>query len=83
MDRTIRGLIAGIIAGIAMNIWSLTAFAIQLKDIRILDWASVYALGRLPQNMLEEIFSLIIQLMFSGFLGIIFALIIPYLGFAE
>ncbi len=77
MDRFIKGLIAGLAGGITMNVWNLFAFyVINLSMHRLLDWSAVYAMGREANNALEIIFTLISQLIWSGFLGIIFIYLI-------
>ncbi|MCR6544392.1 hypothetical protein [Dehalobacterium formicoaceticum] len=75
MDRTICGLLAGIIAGIAMNTWNLfDYYVLHLTEIRFLDWFSVLQTWAKPENGLQAVISLILQTMvWDGFLGIVFA----------
>ena len=74
MDRTFRGLIAGIIAGIVMNVWNLTDFYLfHITNLRLLDWVAVLTSGEKSQSFFQSITDLIIQLIWDGFLGIIFA----------
>lgn len=78
MDRFDRGLVAGITGGIIMNLWSFFAYYIlDLNILRFLDWANVFTFGHLPKNYIEAAFSLFLQLMFTGMLGIFFAFLIP------
>ncbi|MDW7674028.1 MAG: hypothetical protein SCK28_05770 [Bacillota bacterium] len=78
MDRFHRGLIAGIAGGVIMNILSLYSFHIlNFTDRRFLDWSSVVMFGHLPNNFIETIIALFAQLLWSGFLGIVFAYFIP------
>lgn len=73
MDRTFRGLIAGIAASIIMNIWNLLDFyLIHITQIRFLDWASVLLTWSKPTSSFATIFHLIIQLLWGGLLGILF-----------
>ncbi|WP_408956459.1 DUF6789 family protein [Natroniella sp. ANB-PHB2] len=81
MDRTLKGLFAGIISAIIMNSLDLIFFYIfNLTESRFLDWASLIMLGRIPANNFEVIYTLIIQILWTGSLGIIFSLLIPYLS---
>lgn len=74
MDRTFRGLIAGIIAGIIMNIWNLTDFYLfRISNLRLLDWVAVLTSGEKSRSVFQSITDLIIQLIWDGFLGVIFA----------
>ena len=78
MDRTIRGLYAGILAAIPMNLWSYFSFyIIGLTDFRLLDWGAYLMFGNPPLNIVETIVGQLIQILWSGFLGIIFSLLIP------
>ncbi|MBS4023160.1 MAG: hypothetical protein KGZ79_12195 [Dethiobacter sp.] len=78
MDRFFRGFIAGFIGGVAMNIWTLIAvFILNLQIIRFIDWASVFLYGSLPQNHIQGIFALWMQLIWSGLLGVAFAFLLP------
>lgn len=75
MDRTTRGLLAGIIAGIAMNTWNLfDYYGLHLTEIRFLDWLSVLITWTKPENGLQTVVALILQTtIWDGFLGIVFA----------
>jgi hypothetical protein len=74
LDRTIRGLIAGLIAAFPMNIWNLTDYYFfQITKIRFMDWAAILMTGKLPHTTLEFYVSFFSQLVWDGWLGIIFA----------
>ncbi|MFZ5944765.1 MAG: hypothetical protein ACOYVD_11680 [Bacillota bacterium] len=75
-DRITSGFIAGIVAALAMNIVDWLGYLVGLYDERLLNWASMMTLGRLPNNLFEVMFTQIEQIVFSGFLGIPFALIL-------
>lgn len=78
MDRYLRGMVAGIIGGIAMNLWTVFAVGIlKFKIIRFIDWAGFILYGELPGNHFEGFYALIIQLTWVGLLGIIFAYSFP------
>jgi len=78
MDRYFRGLVAGMIGGIAMNLWSAFAVIIlKLKIIKFIDWAGFIIYGDLPRTHFQGFYALIIQLTWVGLLGIIFAYSFP------
>lgn len=74
MDRTTRGLLAGIIAGVAMNVWNLFDYYIlHITEIRFLDWLAVLLTWAKPANSFQEVISLVLQIIvWDGFLGVIF-----------
>ena len=77
MDRFTRGLIAGAIGGIAMNLWTVFAiFVLGLEVIRFIDWAGVLLYGRLPGTHLEAAFALLIQVLWASLLGVALAFLI-------
>lgn len=77
-DRFERGFIAGVIGGIIMNIWSFTSGYIQFTDVRMVDWGGIMFFGHTPPfTLMENIVALGLQLGFSGFLGVVFAFLIP------
>lgn len=74
MDRTFRGLVAGLIAGVAMNIWNLTeVYLLRISNVRFADWVAVLTSGVKSQSVFQVITDIIIQIVWDGFLGIIFA----------
>ncbi len=79
MERYIRGITAGIIAAILMIVWDFLSFYIlQFHDHLYLNWASVLIYGRLPDNTAEYIFCFITKIAWAGFLGLLFALAVPF-----
>ncbi|KJS14280.1 MAG: hypothetical protein VR67_00600 [Peptococcaceae bacterium BRH_c8a] len=78
MDRFYRGFVAGVVGGLAMNVWSLFSYYIlNFSERRFLDWASMIIYGSLPTSTFQIVYAQIIQLLWVGLLGIIFALLIP------
>jgi hypothetical protein len=75
-DRVTAGFIAGIVAGVAMNVIDYISFYINFSQELLHHWAAVMIYGRLPASIPESAFAQLGQLMFSGFLGIIFAYIL-------
>jgi len=77
MDRYHRGLVAGMIAGIPMNIWDLISYHyLRFSELRYLDWSAVTIFGHLPKGNAEIAFALISHFFWVGFLGMIFAFLI-------
>ncbi len=72
-DRVTAGFIAGVAAGIVMNIINYISYSINLTQELLLEWAAIMIYGRLPASVPEAIFAQFGQLVFSGFVGIIFA----------
>ncbi len=78
-DTITRGFIAGVIAGVLMNIISYVSYYFGIAKLRFLDWPSIIITGNVPANALSALFFMIVQLIFVGFLGCIFALLISRL----
>lgn len=77
-DRFTKGVIAGTIAGLALNVETLTFYyLLKATTLRWLDWAAILAFGRKPSNPPETIVAFFMQLAFSSFLGVVFAYLIP------
>ncbi|WP_028309684.1 hypothetical protein [Desulfitibacter alkalitolerans] len=75
-DRIAMGFIAGIIAGVFMNLIDyIGVYVVGFDDVLLLEWAAVLMYGRPQENMLEASLAQAGQLVFSGFLGIFFAYI--------
>ena len=78
MDKFYRGFAAGVLAAVPLNLWSLFSFHIlQFTDLRMHDWAGVIMYGSLPRTALQVVSSLAMQLLWSGFRGIIFLYLFP------
>lgn len=74
MDRFYRGFVGGVLAAIPLNLWSYISFhTLDLAAFQMLDWAGVIIYGRLPQSTLEVVSSLALQLLWSGFRGVVFS----------
>lgn len=72
-DRFVNGLIGGTIAGVAMNMVNYAAFWLKIISIRYLDWAGILMYGVKPATLREMIFAQVVQLLFSAFVGSVFA----------
>ena len=80
-DRFTKGLLAGIIAAIAMNLVNLLTHNIfKITDVHILDFASILIHGSIPHSLGETLFALSGQIGFAGFMGIIFAYLLKYIN---
>jgi len=80
MDRFTRGLVAGMVGGVVMNAWDLTSYhLLHFSKQRYLDWASVLIYGNLAKDFPGVTFALISHLFWVGFLGVIFAFLIPHI----
>ena len=75
MDRTMRGLLAGIIAGVVMNAWNLfDYYFLHITELRFLDWLAVLLTWARPLNGFETILYLVLQtIVWDGVLGVGFA----------
>lgn len=73
-DRFLRGFLAGVIASLIQNTVNLFSYhVLNYAKKRYLDFASEMLLGRMPETLFEAIFAQISQILFSGFLGVLFA----------
>lgn len=77
LDRFTRGLTAGIAGGILMNVWDFFSYyVLNFADSLYLHWAAVLLVGELPKNTVEFVYALVAQILWAGFLGIIFSFLI-------
>lgn len=76
MDRTLNGFISGLIGSLPMNIINLILYHFKFTQIRFLDWASIILTGDIPRNTFDLIYSIIIQIFWSGSLGIFVAFLV-------
>lgn len=78
-DRMVRGMVAGFVAGIAMNIIDLALYYLGISKLRYLDWAAFIIYYTKPVNLVEAIFAQFAQLIFITFLGAVFAYLILFI----
>ncbi len=76
-DCFVNGIIAGIGAGIIQNLLNFISYGLHFTKLRYLDYASIFLYGNYPTIWIETIFAQLAQLIFNGFLGIIFAMLVP------
>ncbi|HBV88574.1 hypothetical protein [Desulfosporosinus sp.] len=80
-DRFYYGLIAGLIAGIVQNMVNLLFFYLNITKLRYVDWVAIMTYGHEPVTILDGFFALVVQLGLNGVLGVVFAYLLPILGF--
>jgi hypothetical protein len=79
VDRFFRGFTAGVVGGLAMNLWTLFAVTVlNWEIIRFIDWAGIIIFGDLPANLMQGLFALLMHLLWVGVLGIGFAFLVPH-----
>lgn len=77
-DRLTRGLIAGIIAGIVMDIYSFAVYDLNLSTLRYPDWSGIVIFNHTPPfQSWELVLATITQIFFTGVMGIVFTYLIP------
>lgn len=68
-----KGVIGGIVAGIVKDIPNAILHRFpRLTEIPLWDYAGAIALGRLPQGTGEHVYAVMLEILFSIFLGIIY-----------
>ncbi|WP_243152943.1 YqhR family membrane protein [Sporotomaculum syntrophicum] len=75
-DRLTRGFLAGLVGGILMDIISYISLKLKIADLHHSDWPAIILFGHQPTNTIEAVFALLIQLIFVGFLGILFTYLV-------
>lgn len=84
MDRFYRGLLSGLAGGIVMNIWSsFSYYILRFSTRRFLDWSAVILYGHLPKDWFEAAYAFLLQLLWVGMLGVIFAFVIRDLSTSQ
>ncbi len=78
-DRLTRGFMAGTLGGIIMSILSYSFIKLDFAELHHVDWPGLIIFGHQPTNTVETVFALLIQLIFTGSLGIIFTYLVAQL----
>lgn len=78
-DRLARGFMAGVVGGVFMNILSYISLKLKFANLHHSDWPALILFGHQPTNTAEAVFALLIQLIFVGFLGVIFTYLVDLL----
>ncbi len=79
-DRFTRGLIAGIIAGIAPFIINFGAKFLNISNLVWSDFLGKFLLGKQPDGIAELVFTITVQFLLLGVMGIFFAFLLPLLS---
>lgn len=80
-DVYYKGFMAGMIGGVASTIWSRLSSYLGFSTLRLEDWAGILTLGHTPPFSLgEQLYSIIIHIGYAGFLGMLFAYLLTFIG---
>lgn len=80
MDTFTKGLYSGFSGGIVLNLWGfLLKDLLYISTRNYVDWTSVIIYGTLATNWYQFLLALFAHLIWTGFLGIPFALFSPKL----
>jgi uncharacterized membrane protein YagU involved in acid resistance len=74
-DTFFRGAFCGTVAGIVKDLIDFGFHLLKVKGLFFWSFASAVAYGRVPKEIYLNLFGLILEIIFSGFLGVIFALV--------
>jgi len=78
-DRFTRGFAAGAFAGVLADLLSLLTYnLLRITNWRFLDFAGLLIFGRRPAGAAEIIISVMGQVFFSAAMGVLFALLLPF-----
>jgi hypothetical protein len=77
-DRLTRGLVAGIAAGIVLDIIHYLSFLLGIVELTYFDWASVVVFGTRTTNAFELFLAVVVQLFFAGLVGVLFVYFITW-----
>lgn len=76
-NRLTNGFIAGLLGGLAMNVFSLIDYyVIHGTNLMFTDWSAVMLYGERTQSLWGNIFAIMTQVLFTSLLGVIFAYIV-------
>lgn len=79
MDTFMRGAVAGLIAGIGKDIWTLASKYLGFGEISFIDWMAVMEFGRLPNEPIHLILATFSHLIILSALGVGFAYLVPHI----
>lgn len=77
MDRFMRGALAGLVAGIVKEIWTLIPKYLGYTKISFIDWMGVIEFGYLPTDSLHFALAAFSHLVVLSGLGVGFAYLVP------
>ena len=80
MDRFYKGFFSGVSGGVVANLWSFfVKDLLHLSTRNFVDWTAVIIYGALPTTWYEFLLAFCTNLLWTGFLGVVFAYLVPYL----
>lgn len=79
MDRFMRGAVAGFVAGVVKDIWTLGSKFLGFGEISFIDWMAVMEFGRLPNESLHLVLATFSHLVILSALGVGFAYLVPHI----
>ncbi len=81
MDHFFKGFLSGMTGGLIMDLWGfLVKDLLRIATRNYIDWAAVTIYGFLPTNFSESLFAFGTHLLWTGFLGIVLAYLLPRLS---
>jgi len=76
-DRLTQGFLAGVVGWVPEALFTLPMYGIfHLVKLRYLDYAAILAWGNSPQGLVQSLFAEFVVIIFLGFLGILFTMLI-------
>lgn len=82
-DRFFNGFVAGIISGVVPLVINFGCKALGWSTLVWADFMGTFMLGRMPEGTAETIYFAVVQFVFLGVLGAIFALVLPIITSAR
>jgi hypothetical protein len=77
----LSGFLAGLLAGVVMVGWNLFDFYfLHLTKTRLLDYLNILTSGLPPHGPGEVLFAQGLHLLWLGFLGVVFAYLVPFIS---
>jgi len=76
LDRFKRGFVSGIIAGVPSHLINWGAYYFNFSSVRWIDFMGSMTFGHKPSTLAETLAATIIQYIYVGILGIVFAYLI-------
>lgn len=78
-DRFIKGLFAGLVAGIVHDFYDVITNLLKIDEHSYFDWVGIVIIGKEPKTLIEYILTISAKTFLSAILGILFAYLIPKL----
>jgi hypothetical protein len=76
-DTFFRGAFCGVVAGLLKDIIDFCFSFFKVKELYFWSFSSVLAYGRLPKEAFMNVLGLTWEIIFSGFLGVLFTFMVP------